>query len=88
MSTPFDTAPDFVNELGVKWWRDPALTDYAQRADSQDTSLEAEGWIIETPEGHRTRLLISKTGSLLASGSAMDDIGMQIDVLKLLKRGA
>lgn len=86
ITSPFDTEPDFVNELGVKWWQDRHTTEYAQAKDAHGTSLEAIGWFVELPHGARTRLLLGKNGELLAEGQALDDIGTKIDVLKFLKR--
>lgn len=84
--TPFDTPPDFINELGVKWWRDPHTTDYAQRKDAFGVSLDAVGYYVEMPEGGRTRLLLSKHGALLAEGQSLDALGTKIDVLKFSMR--
>lgn len=84
--SPFDTPPDFVNELGVKWWRDPHTTEYAQRKDAFGVSLDAVGYFVELPEGDRTRLLLSKHGALLAEGQSIDALGTKIDVLKFALR--
>jgi hypothetical protein len=84
--SPFDTPPDFVNELGVKWWRDQHTTDYARRKDAYGVSLEAVGYYIELPEGGRTRLVLSKHGEVLAEGQSLDAVGTKIDLLKFAMR--
>lgn len=84
--SPFDTPPVFVNELGTKWWKDQTTTDYAQRPDAFGVSLNAVGYFIELNDGHRTRLLLSTHGTVLAEGQSLDAIGTLIDVLKFAQR--
>jgi hypothetical protein len=86
MRPPFDTEPDFVNELGIRWWKDSATTEYARNPDAAGTVLAAHAWFIEHPNGWRTRVIVSERGEVLAEGQALDDIGMKIDILKFAKR--
>lgn len=82
----FDTEPDFVNEIGVKWWRDTYTTQYAQKKDSQGTSLDAVCYYVEEVSGKRTRLLVHRSGTILADDQSLEGIGIKIDILKMLQR--
>ncbi len=84
--TPFDTEPDFINEIGVKWWRDPVTTDYARSPDRCGTVLAAQGWIIERPDGFRSRLLVSEAGEVIADDQLLEGMGIKIDLLKMQAR--
>lgn len=83
----FATEPDFINELGVKWWIDKMTTNYAQSPDVWGTRLNAMCFFVEEPGGRRTRVLIDRgTENVLAEDQALDGIGCKIDILKALKR--
>lgn len=86
MSLPFDTEPEFINELGVKWWQDKSTTEYARKPDLAGTSLAAHAWFVEQPNGCKTRVLVSEKGEILAEAQALDDMGMKIDILKFAQR--
>jgi hypothetical protein len=82
---PFDRAPDFVNEQGVKWWSDADTTRYAHSKTSKGQSLPAaQGWLVEDPSGTRTRLLVDN-GKIIAESQSLEGIGTQIDLLKALQ---
>jgi hypothetical protein len=49
------TTPDFVNELGVKWWKDAETTKWATREDEHGTTLDATVFFVEEPNGTRSR---------------------------------
>ena len=49
----FHKKPDFVNEQGVKWWLDKSLTMYAV-----DKGLQVQVFLVEEPNGYKTRLII------------------------------
>lgn len=81
---PFDRAPDFVNEKGVKWWSDADTTRYARRKTSKGQSLPtAQGWLVEEPSGSRTRLLVDN-GKIIAESPSLEGIGTRIELLKAL----
>lgn len=86
--TPFDSPPEHVNELGVKWWRDTETTKYAQRQDEHGTSLDAVCFFVEQPNGYCTRVLVSAGGQILGENQTMDGMGCKIDVLKYFQRDA
>lgn len=88
MSLPFDTEPEFVNELGIKWWQDKSTTEYARNPDSAGTVLAAHVWFIEHPNGWRTRVIVSEQGEILDEAQALEDIGMKIDILKFAQRNS
>ena len=81
----FDREPDFINEIGVKWWRDEHTTSYAHKPDIHGTTLIATCFYVEEPSGRRSRVLISKD-CILADDQSLEGIAIKIDVLKLLKR--
>jgi hypothetical protein len=79
------TPPDFVNEIGVKWWRDLDTTKYAIREDSFGTTLDVAVWFIEEANGRRTRLIV-QDGRAIYDDQSLEGIAVRIDALKLLKR--
>lgn len=85
-AAPFETEPDFMNELGVKWWRDDSTTHYAQKPDIHGTTLEAVCFYLEEPNGRRTRVLISKAGEIIEEDQSLEALAVKIDIRKFLKR--
>jgi hypothetical protein len=81
---PCDKPPEFVNEKGVKWWKDEHTTAYAQKENHNGKKLDAVCWYIEEPCGRRTRVLIGKNGKFLGENQSLEGIGCRIDVLKFL----
>ncbi len=86
LDSPFDKEPDFVNELGVKWWKDESITNYAQKEDIHGTVLNAICYFIEETNGHRTRVLVSKNKEIIEEDQTLDGMGSKIDMRKMLKR--
>lgn len=81
------TPPDFVNELGVRWWKDADTTKYATQEDRYGTTLDAAVFFVEEPNGHRMRVMV-QDGKVVAAEQALDALASKIDVLKFLKRDA
>ena len=81
----FSKPPDFVNAEGVKWWRDKDTERYACCEDQFGTRLEIEAWIVERPDGYRTRLLI-EFGKIIGQAQSLEAIGSKIDWLKCATR--
>lgn len=79
-----DTEPDFINEEGVKWWVDKSTTDYAQRKDSKGITLDIICYVIDRPDGYRTRVLIEE-GNIIDDNTSLEAIACKIDMLKLIK---
>ena len=86
MLDTFEREPDFVNELGVKWWKDHHTTNYAQKEDRNGTKLDVVCFYIEEPTGRRTRVLISKAGEIIEEDQSLEGLAIKIDVRKFLKR--
>jgi hypothetical protein len=85
---PFDEEPDFVNELGVKWWKDETLTDYAQREDALGTALNAVCFYIEEPCGTKSRVLVSKGEEIMEVDQSLEGMAIKIDLRKFMQRDA
>lgn len=75
--------PDFVNADLVKWWRDPDITEWCQRPNSNGTVLKGEGWVVRTPEGRISRVVVSDN-RIVADDQSMEALCCKIDVLKML----
>lgn len=85
MWTIFDSEPEFVNELGTKWWLDAHSTNYANQPDSNGTALDVKVFYVEEVSGRRTRV-VAERGGIVAEDQTLDGICMKIDMLKFLKR--
>lgn len=81
-----DKEPDFINEKGVKWWLDHTITKYAQTEDIHGIKLEVVCWIIEMPDGYKTRVLVNKYNKVIEEDQTLEGIGSKIDIRKLSKR--
>lgn len=76
------------NELGVKWTKDYPLTDWCKRKDHHGIALPNHRvWIVETPDGKRTKLLCDGQ-HIIYESPRMEDMAVKIDVLKLEKHYA
>lgn len=76
------------NELGVKWLVDAPLTDWCKRKDHNNISLQNHRvWIVETPDGRRTRLLCEGQ-HIIYESPRMEDIAFKIDFIKIQKKYA
>ena len=81
----FNTPPEFVNEIGVKWWADSHTTAYAQKPDFKDITLpDVSVWVTEEANGLRS-LVIVKGGEVVYSNPRLEAVGAQIDWMKLQK---
>jgi len=79
--------PDFVNEVGTKWWKDTQMIKYAQEKDVHGTSLDATCYFVEFADGYRTRLLVSnKNKNIMEDDQTIDGMGSKIDIRKFLLR--
>lgn len=73
--------PDFINELGVKWWLEKSLTQYAQHKGLSNTRV----WLVEEPSGRRTRLLV-EGDAILADDQSLEGMGIKIDALSFARK--
>lgn len=86
MFDAFSRNPDFINELGVKWWLDVDTTEYARKSDSFGTQLlEVTVFFIEKPSGERSRVIVDN-GTICGEHQALEATACMIDVMKLLAR--
>jgi hypothetical protein len=88
MFTPWDInqPPDFVNELGIKWWFDAETTKWAHRKDSKGISLpDIHCFFIEKPDGYKSRVLIQNNKDIYESQS-LEAVACRIDILKCIKQ--
>lgn len=84
---PYDNTPDFVNELGTKWWRDESMTNWAQKKDLHGTTLDMVCFFIELTDGTRTRVLVCKnTQEIVEEDASLEGMACKIDVRKMLVR--
>jgi hypothetical protein len=82
-----DNPPDFVNEIGTKWWKEPDITRYAQKEDRYGIKISAVAFLIETVDKFRSFVLVSKdTNMVIAEDQTFEGMGCKIDILKLLER--
>lgn len=77
--------PDFVNELGTKWWFDKDTTQFAVNPDRNDVSLAVNVWVIEDSSGYRTRVMINSDNEVIEEDQSLEGMGVKIDVRKFLK---
>lgn len=83
---PWDKTPDYVNEIGVKWWLDKDTTDYANKKNINNKKLNARCWFIEDTDKRRTRVLVcSDTNNILYESQSLESILYTIDFLKFVK---
>jgi hypothetical protein len=69
----FDSPPDFVNEIGVKWWVDHSLTRYCK-----ENNLKMQVFAVEHPDGKRTRVLVDKDG-IIEEDTGFEGMACRID---------
>jgi hypothetical protein len=77
--------PTHINpETGVKWWLDKSSTNYARTPlpNGKGALKEAVAWVVERPDGHRTRLL-TVGQEILAENQGLEAFGAEIDMLKV-----
>lgn len=83
---PWDKTPDYVNEIGVKWWLDKDTTDYANKKNINNKKLNARCWFIEDTDKRRTRVLVySDTNNILYESQSLESMLYTIDFLKFVK---
>lgn len=82
---PWDKEPDFINEIGVKWWKDKDTTAYANKKNINNKSLNATCWFIEEVNKNRTRVLLGSKGEILHETQSLENMLYMIDFLKFAK---
>jgi hypothetical protein len=77
-----DTEPDFVNELGVKWWLHESLTKYAGKPLRTLPRLDdAIVYITEQPDGYKTFVLVLQ-GGVMREDQSLEGMAYKIDALR------
>lgn len=85
MFLPTDNEPDFVNDLGTKWWLDDSLTAYAHTPNAKDVALpNVRCFIVELQGGVKRRLVVEGEEILREAGS-IEDVATYLDLLKLAR---
>ena len=69
--------PIFINAAGVKWWNDDSVNSYIK---SKETIKDLIGYIVELPDGSKTRVLV-RNGSVIYESTKLESIGVQVDLI-------
>lgn len=81
--------PDFINEQGVKWWRLPTSTHYAQRPDAHGTKLHLSCFLVEIPEDGKAYIALNlDTKKVEIEAHSFEALGVKIDLMKYQARCA
>jgi hypothetical protein len=79
-------APDFINDIGVKWWFDKEITAWATRPDQYGTVLkDVKCYLIEEPNGIRTRIILQK-GEIVYESHLVESIACALDLMKFFEQ--
>ena len=82
----FDKEPDFINEQGVKWWKENGVLDkHAQEALGEKASV----WIVQTPEQAEHNIgeyLLLEREEILDHTPSMEGMAYKIDFEALRRR--
>lgn len=77
--------PDFINDTGIKWWLDKETTHYAKRENHNGTKLDYQVFVVEKPDGYKTRIILDEKRQPIYEHQRLEDIAVKIDILKLIK---
>lgn len=69
-----NTAPDFINDEGVKWWHDKSITLYASMRGIED----AVGWKTQLPSGE-INFVLTQGQKVLFESPGFEALGVKID---------
>lgn len=80
--------PDFVNNIGTKWWKDRDSTNYAQKENAHGVALpNIQAWIVETTDGVRSYVLVdTNIQGIVYTTQLLESLGIHIDMLKYLEQ--
>lgn len=73
--------PDFVNDKGVKWWREDTITAHAKARGLQGI----QAWRIEETSGTQSYVL-TEGDEVIYSSQQLDAVGVHLDLLYLIRR--
>lgn len=80
-----ESQPDFVNDLGTKWWLDKDTIFWASRGDINLLEHDFQFWYVEMQDGFRSRL-ITKGKKIIYDNTSSEAIAIKIDIYKMLIR--
>lgn len=90
--SPFadNTPPDSVNEVDIKFWFDPSLTDWAtsEQAGWSGIMPSLKGaivYVVEFPNGEKTRIL-TISGQIVDESSSYEGMAVCIDKHKVIAK--
>lgn len=78
--------PDFVNELGVKWWLDRSATSYARKPDLKGTTMDVLVYRVEHPNGASAFIVTDGGGEPMKECPSLEAVGAWVDFTKAAKR--
>lgn len=90
MPQPFVDPPEFVNEIGTKFWHNKDSTEYARKPRYTLTGEHQDGlkgyacWYVEMISKERQLILVDAAGNVVYETQTLDALGTYIDVLKFL----
>ena len=80
----FEREPDFVNEIGTKWWLHESLTDYAHKKNLKGIGLpDHRVYYVETADKSRELILLHKD-KIVHGTRSLEAMACFIDVQKIL----
>jgi len=79
--------PNFVNELGIKWYIDELVTQYCLKENISGVFLDnVLAYVVVLPDGNTDRVLVDvNKQEVIYATKNLEEIGVEIDKLKLLK---
>ena len=79
--------PNFVNELGIKWYIDELVTQYCLKENISGVFLDnVLAYVVVLPDGNTDRVLVDANNQeVIYATKNLEEIGVEIDKLKLLK---
>lgn len=72
---PFESKPDFVNDVGIKWWLYKGMTEKLHKG---------QVFNVEFPSGERQRVIL-QDGNIVYETQDIDSLCCRIDVLNLIE---
>jgi hypothetical protein len=75
------TEPDFVNEIGVKYWFQNDLTRYAFLKGLRGVRV----WLAERPTGFKAYIL-TEDDTVLLEDQTLEGLGLKIDLMAFQKK--
>ena len=71
----FETEPDFINDDGVKWWKDNILNEKAKE-------INGVTWLTQLPGGYKSRVLLINN-EVEYEHPTLEAMAVHIDMIRL-----